>query len=389
MPPRSDLTVLHVIENLREAHGGPTFAAIGLAVHQSGAGARVAIACREGPSTPEMKSLLGGGADRPPVQVIEIPHPSARDMGALLDRLQPDVMHVHGIWDRALRAAVRAACRRGVPWVVTSHGMLHPDALAKRRLAKWAYLRFGPRVVRGARHVMTLNREELARVVAAFRRPCSIVPAGVEVAASAPSASGDFRRSLPPLGERPFVLFVGRIDRIKGIDRLLDAFALAVRDGLGMDLVVAGPEFGEGDFVRARIRERGLEGRVHMPGALWGQRKLDALAECAVYAHRPRYEGYGLAVVEAMAAGRPVVTTAACRLDDAREAGAIRVAADDDRAFADALLELASDPRRAAGLGARAHAWVVENGGWPAIERRVDAVYRASLLPGRASATGG
>lgn len=373
--------ILHVIENLREAHGGPTFAAIGLALQQAASGSRVAIACRERPSTAEMRERLRDASRHPPVAVVEVPAPSASSVGHVVEQFGPWMVHVHGIWDPMIRASVRALRARGVPWVVTSHGMLHPDALARRRFAKWAYLRFACRVVRDARHVMVLNREERDFVSSRLRRPCSIIPAGVDVEPTPPMATGAFRRSMPALGDRPFVMFLGRIDRIKGIDLLLDAYALALRGGLGMDLVIAGPEFGEGESVRARIRSLGLDGRVHMPGALWGPRKSEALAECAIYAHRPRYEGYGLAVVEAMAAGRPVVTTAACRLDAAREAGAIRVAADDDRAFADALAELAADPRRASELGGRAHAWVMGHGGWPAIARQVDAVYRDASPP--------
>jgi glycosyltransferase involved in cell wall biosynthesis len=368
--------ILHVIENLRETHGGPTFAAIGLAVEQAARDKAVAIVCREGPSTEEMRRLLQGPAGRRPVPLEVIANPDIATMTATLARLAPQIIHVHGVWDRIIRAAVSSAHQQRIPWVVTSHGMLHPVALAKRRLAKWAYLRLWCRVVRDARHVMVLNGEERTFVAEHLHRPCSIVPAGVEVAADFPAPTGDFRRSLPALGDRPFVMFLGRLDRIKGIDRLLDAYALAVRGGLGMDLVIAGPEFGEGESVRARIRHLGLERSVHLPGALWGRRKLDALAECAIYAHRPRYEGYGLAVVEAMAAGRPVVTTAACHVDEARDAAAIYLAADEDRAFADALLRLSSHPCEAAELGRRAHAWVLARGGWPAIEDRVDAVYR-------------
>jgi glycosyltransferase involved in cell wall biosynthesis len=374
--------ILHVIENLREAHGGPTFAAAGLAVHQAAMGASAAILCREGPSTPELLQRLRQVPAGRSVEIMVVPRPSVAEFGSVMDRLRPEIVHVHGIWDASIRVAVRAARARRVPWVVTSHGMLHPDALAKRQFLKWSYLRFASNVVRDARHIMVLNREEERYVTDRLRRPCSIVPAGVEISESPPSSDGSFRRSLPALGSRPFVMFLGRIDRIKGIDRLIDAYALAHRDGFDMDLVVAGPEFGEGDFVRSRIRLMGLEDRVHLPGPLWGDRKLDALAECAIYAHRPRYEGYGLAVVEAMAVGRPVVTTAACRLDAAREAGAIHVVVDDDRAFADALLMLESDPQRAAELGSLAREWVLAHGSWPAIERQVASVYREVLCPG-------
>lgn len=204
--------VLHVIENLREAHGGPTFAAIGLALHQSAMGTPVSILCREGPSTEQMRDRLRGGSGQPSVPVIELPQPTSGGVASILERMGPRIIHVHGIWDPMIRATIRAARPLGIPWVVTSHGMLHPDALAKRRIAKWAYLRFGCRVIRGARHVMALNREERAFVAARLHPSCSIVPAGVEVSEAIPEPSGDFRRSVPELGGRPFVMFLGRID---------------------------------------------------------------------------------------------------------------------------------------------------------------------------------
>jgi glycosyltransferase involved in cell wall biosynthesis len=72
-----------------------------------------------------------------------------------------------------------------------------------------------------------------------------------------------------------------------------------------------------------------------------------------------------------------VVTTAACRLDGAAEAGALLLAEDETAAFAKALVRLADDQEASRALGARAKAWVCRELAWPSILARVERGYRA------------
>ena len=67
------------------------------------------------------------------------------------------------------------------------------------------------------------------------------------------------------------------------------------------------------------------------------------------------------------------------KVDAARDAGAVLVVEDSDRAFADGLLGLAADPVRASALGRHARDWAVAHGSWSAIERRVNDVYGQAL----------
>lgn len=366
MPP-NPLRIVHAIQGIPPSSGGPTSAVLGLAEFQCGMGDDATVACADGAT----------GSERVRVDILAPgTRPSARDrLAAAWSSQRPDMVHVHGVWDPIVRAAVSAASTAGRPWVLSSHGMLHPETLAHHGIRKSAYLALFGRVVRGARHVLALNRQEADNITARFGVPASVIPAGVDVPKQLPAPTGAFRGSVAGLGAAPFLLFIGRLDPIKGIDLLVDAFARAVERGLPHHLVIAGPDFGVQRSIEARIASAGLAPRVHLVGALWGDRKRDAVAECDLFVHRPRYEGYGLAAVEALAAGRPVLTTARCRLDAASAAGAVRIAPDTTDGFAEALCALTRDPVALAQQASSGRSWALAHAGWQSLGMQVRQVY--------------
>jgi glycosyltransferase involved in cell wall biosynthesis len=147
--------------------------------------------------------------------------------------------------------------------------------------------------------------------------------------------------------------------------------------------VVVGPEECQLAELEALAGELRLQEHVHFPGALYGADKLDAFAACTIFAHRPRFEGFGITVVEALASGKPVVTTRECKLDGSEHAGALRMVEDTDEAFGDALLEVASRPDAGRALGMQGQAWVRSTLGWEALALQAEAAYvRARSLIG-------
>jgi glycosyltransferase involved in cell wall biosynthesis len=374
------IVIVHVITNLHAASGGPTTAVVELAREQAGTGEAVRVIVDESPSDAAPILARWSGRD------VAIAGAMGLMLGARQSRsqlvyglrdLRPRIVHLHGVWDPILRRAASACNELGLPWVVSSHGMLHPFTLGQGALKKRVYLRLFPRLLGRARTIFTLNAEEADCVRRRFGVPAIVAPTGINPAPYERTPDGVFARSVPGLDGTPFILFLGRLDEIKGVDLLLASYAEAVAAGMRADLVLAGPDFGAERALRALTHRLGLAERVHFVGPLSGDRKHAALAECALFAHRPRYEGFGIAVVEAMAAGRPVVTTAACRLDGAAEAGAIRLADDQTGAFAKAIITLADDGEVARALGSRARAWVRRELAWPAILGRAELGYRA------------
>ena len=259
--------------------------------------------------------------------------------------------------------------------MLSTHGMLHPYALAQKRWKKWVYLQLFGALVRGAGELYALNREEAEYIERRLRRPSSALANGIVVEDYAAAETGMFRSRVPAVGDRPFILFVGRLHPIKGIDKLIRSYWYARARGLVLELVVVGPNECQQPEREALAGELGIAAHVHFSGGMFGPEKRDGFAACAMFAHRPRFEGFGITVVEGLAAGRPVVTTRECKLDGAAEAGALRQAEDTDEAFGEALLEVASSPDGGRALGAIGRKWVEDNLSSESLVLRAEASY--------------
>lgn len=158
-----------------------------------------------------------------------------------------------------------------------------------------------------------------------------------------------FASTSPPPG-RGELLMVARLDVAKDHATLLDALALLARRGVTPTLRLAGDGPFRGDLERQAAR-LGLSDRVIFLGH---QTDLPALlGACDVAILSTRYEGFGLAVVEAMAAARPVVATRVAAIPELFEHGkeGLLVEPRSASSLADALAELLADPARARRLG--------------------------------------
>jgi glycosyltransferase involved in cell wall biosynthesis len=229
-----------------------------------------------------------------------------------------DAVIVSGLWRYAARGAAQALAGGPLPYVVFPHGMLDPwfrrtapvKHLAKQASWWWAE----GRLLAHARAVLFTSEEERRRAEGAFR-PWRV--RGDVVNYGAADVSGDslaqiaaFRALLPALGDRPFLLFLGRIHPKKGCNLLLDAFAGIAADHPSVDLVVAGPDqVGMAASLRAAAARAGIASRVHFRGMLAGPAKTGALRAAAAFVLPSHQENFGIAVVEALAAGTPVLVS--------------------------------------------------------------------------------
>jgi len=139
----------------------------------------------------------------------------------------------------------------------------------------------------------------------------------------------------------PYLLAVGTIDARKGIDTLVEAFGRADVDGVR--LVIAGPEGYQAAQVDAAVAEAGIADRVLLPGRVSDAALAGLYAGATAYCLPSRAEGFGLPVLEAMAAGSPVIASDLPVLREIAEGAAAFVPVDDVDAWVAAIEGVVGD----------------------------------------------
>jgi len=156
-----------------------------------------------------------------------------------------------------------------------------------------------------------------------------------------------FLADLPDPGT-PFILSTGKLSPRKNVQGLLDAMAL-LSAWIPHHLVLVG---GEGWGVEEMISTRD-RAQVHFVGYVTDEQLRALYGRASVYVHPSLYEGFGLTVLEAMAAGCPVVTSNVYSLPEVAGDAALLVDPRDTEALADAIRRLCTDDELAADLRAR------------------------------------
>ncbi len=259
-----------------------------------------------------------------PVRKRLVPGLTLPVMVGLLDALRQsgaDVIHAHSHrYGHVLEsAAVARAC--GIPLVVSTH--YHPSSrsepLGIRALLRAQDLLFGMTAYRVARRLVVESELE-ARLVREFAPPerVAVVPPGIDVGAwSDPAAD---RGSAPPLPPA-YLLFAGRIAPNKGLGLLLEAMAMLPADAR-LPLVLMGKDWGTRSEIERIARRLRLEGALRWLSYVPDPRAWREVFRGARALVLPsEWEAYGLVLLEAMAAGTPIVATSVGGVPEVLEGG--------------------------------------------------------------------
>ena len=219
-----------------------------------------------------------------------------------------------------------------------------------------------------------------AQAKLALRRPGPHVrelPLGVDERAWFPAANGAG-------GEG--VLFLANLEIRKGIHVMLDAFARVVRELPSARLVIAGAG-PEADAVRRRVGACPALKRVELVGQVDPERARAAMQACDVYCLPSFGDPNPLAVLQAMACGRPVVATDAGGIPHLLpDRGGRKVPPGDPEALAAALRELLADPGMRRSMGEHNRTLVEDRYAWARVVDRLEDIYDETLSDFRARA---
>ena len=307
------MKILHVVPTYLPAvrYGGPIFSVHALcrALAEGGDEVEVYTTNVDGPGTldvpiGERQVLDGVGVTYFPVTSPRRLYRSPALGSALAEGVRTfDLVHLHSTFLWPTQRAARAAESAGVLFVLSPRGMLCPELIEERgRRRKRAWIRlFEQRTWERAAFLHAtsgLEERDLRRL--GVRTPIEVVPNGVDLPATHVVES----RSDPA---RPLeLLFLGRLSWKKGLADLIDA----LRGLPPCRLVLAGPDDeGLREALEARAREHGVASRLRFAGCVQGDAKERLLRSADALVLPSHGENFGNVVLEALAAGTPVLCT--------------------------------------------------------------------------------
>jgi len=321
--PARGLRILNVASSIDPAAGGISEAILRLSEAVMNLGHEVEIVSVDAPDSAWGKSLqvpvhLKGPARGPLEYSRDFDRWLAQNSGRF------DAIISHGLWRFNSRATRRAARSAGRPYFVFPHGMLDPwfkrhyPVKHFKKCAFWWLAEYS--VLRDARAVLFACREELLLARESFR-PYQCVERVVPLGTSGPPENKEqqqkaFAGKFPEIRNKRVILFLGRLHEKKGCDLLLRAFLHLLESRpremwCDLHVMMAGP-CPHPDYLKwlkqlAGPCEALSPGSVSFPGMLSDDLKWGALRRAEVFILPSHQENFGIAVVEALACGTPVL----------------------------------------------------------------------------------
>jgi glycosyltransferase involved in cell wall biosynthesis len=233
--------------------------------------------------------------------------------------------------------------------VVTFHDLtvlLWPQMHTRgRRVIMPLYIRLAWRLADVIIFVSAATRRDAERLLPTVEdRLNTVVPLGVSPDAFVPAAAADLRDGLTSLQiHQPYVLFIGTIEPRKNLLRLIHAFENIASQFPEHLLILAGKLGWDFDPVLEAIAASPVRERIRHLGFISEESKRVLLAGCDVLVYPSLYEGFGLPVLEAMAAGIPLVTSNVSSLPEVVGSAALMVDPESVEQLAAAMALLLSD----------------------------------------------
>jgi len=286
----------------------------------------------------------------------------------------PDIVHLHGVWQYGSVAVLRWARRFRRPYIISPHGMVEPWAMQqsriKKRVAWWLFQR---RCLENAACLRATSIMEAQSIrQAGLDNAIAVVPNGVVVPSLKPEGRSQNKK------ERT-ALFLSRIHPKKGLINLVKAWH-AVQP-VGWRLLVVGPdECGHLADVRKVVGAVGLEYKITFQGEVMGEAKLHCYRDAEIFLLPSFSENFGLVIAEALSCGVPVITTRATPWEELEthrcgwwiDTGIEPLVVALREATALSRAELSE-------MGQRGRQLIQDHYTWPAISRQMLSVYKWTL----------
>jgi len=223
-----------------------------------------------------------------------------------------DVVYIVGVWNYPSIISALYCRKQKIPFIVSPRGSLYPftikNGLWKKMLLYKMIIKNNFNLATGV-HYTTEDEAEKCHASLKLESNVFVVPLGIDLREfdSLPGRSV-LEEFYPQIKGKKVILFLGRINWKKGLDLLVKAYANLTKERDDVHLLIAGnDETGYKAKVRAWVNDFDIAKKVTFMGMINGKKKLAALTGSDVFVLPSYSENFGMAVLEAMAAGLAVV----------------------------------------------------------------------------------
>lgn len=292
-----------------------------------------------------------------------------------------DIIHLHNYRTFQNIIVCHNARKYGVPYILQAHGSL-PSNLSRQKLKRFYDFFWGKKLLQDAAKVIAVTKKEVEQY-RDFDLPIDkieIIPNGINLSdfEKLPEP-GIFRRKYNLANDEKIILFLGRIDKTKGIDLLVKAFVDVLKEIAKAKLVIVGPDDGYLPSIKRIINELEIQQHVLVIGPLYGKGKLEAYVDSDVYVLPSYYETFPVSILEASACRVPVITTNNCGIADIVKDQLGFVVSCNLEELKNEIVYLLSNNQARIEFGRIGRKLIFEKFTWPKIAEQVEKVYLRSL----------
>jgi glycosyltransferase involved in cell wall biosynthesis len=384
------MKILHVIPSIAPVRGGPSLAVIEMvkALRDSGVEAEIATTNDNGPNLLDVP--LGQRSEYQQVPVWFFPRFSPNfhslrefafswQLTTWLWQVihQYDLLHVHAIFSYPSTAAMAIARLKQVPYIVRPLGQLCQWSLQQSARKKQIYLQLIEKANLNHSQALHLTSEQEQQEVSQLNLsiPSFILPHGLFVSPTIPNARQRLRQYLNIPADEPIILFLSRLHPKKGLDYLIPALEKLIN--YRFTFVIAGcgsPEYES--KVESLLLSHGIRNRTHITGFVKGELKDVLMQGADLFALTSYSENFGVAVLEALAAGLPVLVTPGVALADVVNEQRLGYVAELEVSKIAFLIQQALElPQEAKSMGNRGRQLIFEKYTWNQVSAKLVKTY--------------
>ncbi|OGP62307.1 MAG: glycosyltransferase [Deltaproteobacteria bacterium RBG_13_49_15] len=294
-----------------------------------------------------------------------IPRFTNREIRNLIE--EADIIHLMGHWTFINSLVHHFAVPLKKPYVVCPAGAL--PVFGRSKLLKAVYNRVsGRRMIQGASAHIAVTPDEVSQFQQYGVDPdkVTVIPNGIDDA-NYQSRDNEGFRSRYGLKDHPFILFLGRLNPIKGPDLLVEAFGCLKTRLQNHHLVLVGPDEGMLPALKEMARAKRIEDRIHFTGYLGGTDKSNACHAADLLVIPSRQEAMSIVVLEAGISGIPVVMTDRCGFHDIEDIEGGYIVPASTEGIKSGLLKMLQDPEKMGQMGRNLKTYVERHFLWDVI----------------------